>query len=320
MTSQQIDYVLTLAEELSFSRASQRLYITQPSLSQFIKNLESELHTQLFDRSSSPIRITPTGEAYTKAAKKIKAIEEELTNQIADLTNLQTGILNIGTSPFRASCLLPKSIAAFHKKYPGVLLHVIENQMSDLEEATLEGSLDLYLGTGPFDENFFHAESLVEEQLYLAVPPDSPINKELEIYQISIQDIKLDSVNLHKTPALNLSLFREEQFIFQQQGQKLFSQATELCHSADFMPNIILYSERLETAFSWVLAGIGVTFLPDFLIRFGNYEKHPIYYKLNHPLATRHLCIAYKKNRYLSRAALEYIIVLKQLIGYGTWH
>jgi DNA-binding transcriptional LysR family regulator len=154
MTSQQIEYLLILAEERSFSKASQRLYVTQPSLSQFVKNLENELHTQLFDRSTSPIRLTPSGDAYVKAAKKIKSIEEELNNQIADLTNLQSGQLNIGTSPFRASCLLPKSIAEFHKKYPGVELHINENQMIDLEEATLEGMLDLYIGTGPMKTSF----------------------------------------------------------------------------------------------------------------------------------------------------------------------
>jgi len=319
MTSQQLEYVLTLAEEKSFSKASQRLFVSQPSLSQFIKNLENELHVQLFDRSSSPIRLTPSGEAYVKAARKIKAVEEELNNEIADLTNLQTGELNIGTSPFRASCLLPKSLATFQKKYPGVGIHICENQMPDLEEAALEGRLDLYLGTGPFDESLFHAEALAEEQLYLAVPVDSPINKGLEAYQVNAFDIKSDSVNLHRTPSVELSQFKSEQFIFQQQNQKLYSLAREICLADNFEPNVILYSERLETAFSWVLAGIGISFMPDFLIRFGNYEKHPVYYKLKHPSATRHLCIAYKKNRYLSRAAMEYIVVLKQLIGFGTW-
>lgn len=319
MTSQQIEYVLILAEEKSFSKASQRLFVTQPSLSQFIKNLENELCTQLFDRSTSPIRLTPSGEAYVRAAKKIKSIEEELNNQIADLTNLQTGELYIGTSPFRASCLLPKSISAFHKKYPGVSIKICENQMSDLEEATLAGNLDLYIGTGPFDERLFHAETLAEEQLYLAVPQDYKINEGLENFQVNDYDIKMDTVKLNRTPPVDLSLFKSEQFIFQQQSQKLYSLAKEICLASKLDPNILMYSERLETTFSWVLAGIGLSFIPDFLIRFGNYEKHPVYYKLKGPSATRNLCIAYKKNRYLSRTAKEYIIVLKQLIGCGTW-
>lgn len=319
MTSQQIEYVLVLAEERSFSKASQRLYVTQPSLSQFIKNLENELCTQLFDRSTSPIRITQAGEAYIEAAKKIKVIEDDLKQRLADLTELKAGVLKIGTSPFRASCLLPKSIAEFHKMYPGVSIQILEKQMADLEKAAFEGVIDLYLGTGPFDNNLFHAESLAEEQLYLAVPADNPLNQELEFYQISDYDIKLDNTKLHRTPEVDLYRFRSEKFIMQQQSQKLNPITMDICHSAGFEPNVILISDRLETAYSWTLAGIGITFLPDFLIRFGNYNKHPVYYKINHPKASRHLCIAYRKNRYLSRASIEYISVLKQLIGYGTW-
>lgn len=319
MTSQQIVYVLTLAEEKSFSKAAQKLYVTQPSLSQFIKNLESELCIQLFDRSTSPIRLTPAGAAFVDAARRIQAIEEELNNHITDLSNLKTGDLRIGTSPFRASCLLPKSIAEFHKIYPGVKIHILEEKMSELEKAALEGSIDLYLGTGPFDNKLFHAENLAEEQMYLAVPVDCPINNDLEAFQISDHDIKLDNVKLNKTRPVDLSLFAAQQFILQKQGQKLYSLAFDICNDSGFNPDVILFSERLETAFSWTLAGIGLSFIPDFLIRFGNYLKHPVYYKLKYEKASRHLCIACRKNRYLSRVAIEYIAVLKRLIGCGTW-
>lgn len=319
MTSQQIEYVLILAEEKSFSKAAQRLYVTQPSLSQFIKNLEKELHTQIFDRSTSPIRLTQAGEAFIISARKIKAIEEELNQQIADLTNLKTGALRIGTSPFRASCLLSKSIAKFHELYPGITIHIFEEMTHKLEESTMEGRIDLYMGTGSFDESTFHAEELAKEQLYLAVSPDSPLNSGMEAYQVTDHDIKLDTAKLHRTPAVDLSAFQSGQFIFLRQNQKLYATASEFCLSAGFNPFIILFSERIETAFSWTLAGIGCTFIPDFLVKFGNYEKHPIYYKLSHPKATRSLYIAYKKNRYLSRVTIEYIALLKQLIGYGTW-
>lgn len=319
MTSQQIDYVLTLAEERSFSKAAARLYVTQPSLSQFIKNLENDLCAPLFDRSTSPIRLTPAGNVFIEAAQRIKLIEDELNHQLADLTNLKTGDLKIGTSPFRASCLLPKSIAEFHTKFPGVKIHILEEKASDLDKAVIDGCIDLHLGTGPFDENLFHNEELAEEQLYLAVPSACPINDSLKEYQVSANDIKMDTANLHRTPAVDVSLFRSEKFIIQKQGQKLYDIASEICRDASFEPDVILYSERIETTFSWTLAGIGLTVIPDFLIRFGNYSKHPVYYKLNHPKATRSLCIAYKKNRYLTRVSIEYIAVLKRLIGHGTW-
>lgn len=318
MTSQQIEYVLTLAEEKSFSKAAQKLYVTQPSLSQFIKNLEKELHTQIFDRSTSPIRLTQAGEAFVKAARKIKAIEDELNQQIADLTNLKIGELRIGTTPFCASCLLPKSIAKFHEFYPGITIHIIEQATHNLEEALMDGSIDLYIGTGSFNETIIHTEKLAVEQLYLAVSPKNPLNNDMETFQISDYDIKMDTLKLHKTPAVDLSAFQSGHFIFPSQNHKFYATASEFCLSAGFNPYIILFSERLETSFSWTLAGIGCTFIPDSLIKFANYKNHPIYYKLNHPKSTRSLCVAYRKNRYLSRVAVEYIALLKKLIGFGT--
>lgn len=319
MTSQQIEYVLTLAEEKSFSKAATRLYVTQPSLSQFIKNLENELSTTLFDRSTSPIRLTPAGQVFIEAARKIKSIEEELSQQLADLTNLKSGDLRIGTSPFRSACLLPKSIAEFHKTYPGVSIHILEEKSSVLEKSLMEGSIDLLLGTGPFDENLYYAEELASEQLYLAVPSDYPINNELIPYQITDSDIKTDNVKLHKTPGIDLSRLSKETFIIQKQGQKLNGVISKICKDSSFAPETTLNSERIESSFAWTLAGIGISFVPDFLIRFGNHDRHPVYYKINHPLASRNIYIAYRKNRYLTSISVEYMNVLKKLIGYGTW-
>jgi hypothetical protein len=68
-----------------------------------------------------------------------------------------------------------------------------------------------------------------------------------------------------------------------------------------------------------VLSEIALTFVPDMLVRFGNYSKHPVYYKLRNEKSMKEIVVASKKNRYLSKAAKEYIITLKQLIGQGTW-
>ena len=95
MTTQQIQCIITLAEEGSFSKAAKKLFVTQPSISQLIKNMEMQLGAPLFDRSSSPIQLTPIGQAYYDAAKKILSTERELENRISDINNLKTGSLTI---------------------------------------------------------------------------------------------------------------------------------------------------------------------------------------------------------------------------------
>ncbi len=316
MTSQQLEYILALANERSFSKASQKLSISQPALSQFVKNLETELDIQLFDRSTTPIKLTYAGELYVNAARKIQTILTELNNELSDLTVLIKGKLTLGTIPFRASCMLPKSIVAFRKKYPGVDIHIVENEEANLESFLSECSLDLCILSGSINNKLLQTEILAQEQLYLAVPSDSPFNNGKEAFQLSAKDIIYDSPSLFQTQSLDLSVCVKEHFVLIQDDETI---ASELCQFPEFNDQNTIYTDRIETAFSWTLAGIACSFIPDTLIRFGNYQKHPVYYKLNTSFAKRDIMVAYKKNRYLSRAASEYILILKQLIGCGTW-
>jgi DNA-binding transcriptional LysR family regulator len=319
MTTQQIEYILALSDEKSFSKAAQKLYVSQPALSQFVKNLESELNVLLFDRSTCPIKLTYAGELYVYAARKIQAILTELNNQFTDLSNVDIGQLTIGTTPFRASCLLPKSIAAFRQKHPGVHIHIIENKESVLESFLLGSRLDICIMSGPVDNNMLHSETLAQERLFLAVPPDSPINKGKEVYQVTAEDIQTDTRHLYQVSPIDLSFFVKEIFVLLHQDQSIPSIVFELSQMSEFNSEATLYTDRIETAFSWTLSGIACSFIPDTLIRFGNYERHPIYYKINNSFANHDIVVAFKKNRYFSRAASEYILLLKQLIGYGTW-
>ncbi len=316
MTSQQLEYIIALADERSFSKASQKLLISQPALSQFVKNLETELKIQLFDRSTTPIKLTYAGELYVNSARKIQNILTELDNELTDLTLLNKGKLTIGTIPFRASCMLPKSIVAFRKKYPGVDIHILENEEANLEALLTESRLDLCILSGSLHNKLVQTEVLAQEQMYLAVPIDNPFNYGKEAFQLSPKDIIYDSASLLLSKSLDLSVCAKEHFVLLQGDETISSQ---LCQFPEFNKQNTIYTDRIETAFSWTLAGIACSFIPDTLIRFGNYQKHPVYYKLNTSFAKRDILVAYKQNRYLSKAASEYILLLKQLIGCGTW-
>lgn len=319
MTSQQLEYVLILAEERSFSKAAQRLFVTQPSLSQFIKNLEAQLNIQLFDRSTSPIGLTLAGQAYVDAARQINNIETSLKNQIADITNLKTGILSLGTDAFRASCLLPKSISVFKEKHPGIHIKMIENNQQELENNIIDGSLDLLIGTGDYDDRLYQAEVLAEEKLYLAISESNPICNTLHEYQLTAEDIQTESDVFVNAKPLPLSILKDQNFILLNRSQAYNTTCIDLCQSYGFAPNTVLYTDHMETAFAWTNNNLGLSFIPDTLIYYGNYSDHPKYFKIEHPLATQKIDIVFKRNRYLTHAATEYIRILKQLIGHGTW-
>ena len=105
MNTKQLQYVLTLYQEGSFSRAADTLNITQPSLSQYIKKIEREIGLELFDRTNGDVRITDAGRVYIEAGKKILDIEHQMENSFTDLASYKTGSLIIGAAPYCAASM-----------------------------------------------------------------------------------------------------------------------------------------------------------------------------------------------------------------------
>lgn len=97
-----MEYVYAVYQELSFSKAAQRLFITQPALSNKIKKIELQIRMPLFDRSTTPISLTAAGRAYINAAEKIMAIEKDLELQLAELSINHSGSISVGGAAFFA--------------------------------------------------------------------------------------------------------------------------------------------------------------------------------------------------------------------------
>lgn len=324
MTTQQIQCIITLAEEGSFSKAAKKLFVTQPSISQLIKNMEMQLGALLFDRSSSPIQLTPIGQAYYDAAKKILSTERELENRISDINNLKTGSLTIGTTPFRGSCMLPKSFAAFSKKFPDVKLDVITDNVKELQNLLLSGEIDICIEATDFDTELFYTEDLATEHYYLAVSKENPFNETHKEQQLKTSDIFSDSSALYNNKEISLSDCLNESFIVLDTKNNDPDITVDLFQHMKQIPQINLRCYNIETMFHWVNSNLGMGIIPDTLIRFGNFENHPIYYKIKEPkgcfgITEKKIVVAYSKKHFLTQTAPIYIDLLKQLIGQGTW-
>ncbi|HWT76976.1 MAG TPA: LysR family transcriptional regulator [Mobilitalea sp.] len=319
MTPSQIEYMLVLAEERSFSKAAKRLNVTQPSLSQLIQNLEGQLDVQLFDRSTCPIRLTQAGEIFVDAALKMKLEEKNMMKRLSDLQELKTGSLKIGTTPFRASCLLSKSIAAFQKRYGGVAVSVVEGNLPELEAGIINGTLDLVICPTPSSTSGYHIEELATEKVYLALTKDNPLNEALKEYRLMAEDIRVNSPKLFTTKPVPFSAFANEKFILLEHSEYDEQLITSLCDKSNMEPRGTLCTKHIETAFSFALSGLGAALIPDTYIRFGNIAAHPFYYEIDDKRTEQKLVLISKRNSYLSKAAKEYCLILKQLISIGTW-
>ena len=145
MNLKQAHYIRTIAQEGSITAAAKKLYISQPSLSQMLKQVEAELGVSLFDRSVSPFRPTFAGEKYLQTAGIILAASQRLETQIQAIREENSGRLRLGISVQRAMQVLPLALPWFMAQFPHVLLEITERGSAHLEELVLQGQVDLAL-------------------------------------------------------------------------------------------------------------------------------------------------------------------------------
>lgn len=159
-------YVEAVAEERSFTRAAERLYVAQPSLSQAIRALENELGAALFTRGGRAVALTPAGEKYLSWAKNVLRTEERMR---ADLSAAPGGLkkLCIGTSAYRSKALFPAAIRAFCQIRPNCRVELFERNQSDMMALLDEGKIDMIVDLPPAEG--YQTALIAEERILFAV-------------------------------------------------------------------------------------------------------------------------------------------------------
>src|SRR6478735_560245 len=145
MQFQQLMYFVAVAETRHFTRAAEEVHVSQPSLSQQIKALESELGAELFSRARGNIALTDAGEALRPLPRRILADADTGRHEGQELAQLRRGRVRLGATPSLCTGLLPDVLRAFHDRHPGIRLLLEEGGSLDLVRGLARGALDLAL-------------------------------------------------------------------------------------------------------------------------------------------------------------------------------
>lgn len=305
------NYVYEVYKEKSFSKAARNLYVSQPSLSAKIKKIEEKLGFPIFDRSTSPLSLTKSGEVYIEAAEKIFDIEKNFENYINNLNDLKTGTLSVGASNLFAAYILSTLIARFKEKFPDVTVQLTEGNTIQLETLLSNNTLDFVIDNHHFDETLYNKELYCEEDILLAVPKQFDVNNSLEPYQISYQSIKNQEYMGDDFPSVPLEMFRDIPFIMLKSGNDTRIHGDRLCSAAGFHPNIILELNQQATAYMASSTQLGATFISDILVAQLPSPENLVYYKLDGSDAKRQVYFYYKKNKYKTRAMEEFLNLMR---------
>lgn len=301
MNTKQLQYVLTLAHEGSFSKAADILNITQPSLSQYIKKIEREIGLELFDRTNGDVRITDAGRVYIEAGKRILDIEHQMENSFTDLASYKTGSLIIGAAPYRAASMLPAIASSFQSLHPGMHLIVREGTTAELVEGMEHGEYDLALTLLPIDKRLFNYELVVEEELILAVPSSYP-------------SFSTTIVNGRKHPAVEASVLNGKSMVMLTDAQFMQKQLENLLLDRHLKVSVSAIVKSLEAQIEFVKAGVGMALMPSGIERFCN-DSSVTFYSFTDLLPKREVVVMWRKEQKLSKTAEE----LKEVIHSIQW-
>lgn len=275
----------TVAEHLSFTKASEILHITQPTISKMVKNLEEELNITLFHRSPK-IQLTDVGEILYKQAKEILILFENIESELEDITTLKKGVIKIGIPPIVGASFFPKLIGEFKKIYPNIEIQMVEVGSKKIESLVNEGVLDIgVVCTLPAEKENFNMFSFVKSPLVLIVNSD------------------------HKLAQRKIVRYKElknEPFILYRKDFSLYDVIINRCIKNNFYPKIVCESSQRDFIVEMVAENIGVSLLDE--KTYTQIAVKPIKaIKLEEPNIYLHLFVIWKKNRYISFASREWL-------------
>jgi DNA-binding transcriptional LysR family regulator len=246
MELRHLRYFIAVADELSFSRAAERLRIAQPPLSQQIQALEQELGVKLFDRKSRPLQLTPAGRAFLEEARATLLQLERAVHKTRAIDQGQSGALTIGFTGSIANSIFPEILLAFRRQNPDIKLIMQEEKTALILQKLRERQMDiifLYSYREAWEDTSFQMTILAQEPLVLVLPKDHRL---AERTTLSLKDIEEEEFIM---PLHNVSGGLSEQIYF-------------LCSQAKFEPKVSQTALFMVTILGLVAGGTGISILP----------------------------------------------------------
>jgi DNA-binding transcriptional LysR family regulator len=246
MNLRQLECFVAAAEEGSFTRAARRVGISQPSLSQHIRALESELDGLLFDRLPRSVSLTPAGRTLLPEARvAVRAVERGWQNARSVLA-LEAGELEIATVLSLAVGLLPRHIRVWHERHPNVAIRLHEfRHRTLLEDAVQQGIADFALGPRPVRRWDGPLEVVGWEEFVLVGATSEPLAQR--------RSISLDDV-------------RDHDWVLYHPDHGLAGVVDEVCRQAGFRPHGTVRTSQAEGAVRLAAAGLGIALVPDNIV------------------------------------------------------
>ncbi|WP_371362597.1 HTH-type transcriptional regulator GltC [Sporomusa rhizae] len=282
-------YFYTIVEEGNISNASKRLNIAQPALSRQMKQLESALGAQLFERGSRRIRLTEAGQLLRARVEQILGLVDGTMKEMTEFNSGLGGTISIGTVTTSGFTLLPNLISRFHSLYPNVTFQLWEGDGFRILELLDNGVIEVGILRAPFDSEIYESITLPDEPLVIAMKKDKCYCGE------DPENVRLIELN-------------NQPLIIPLRWKNLF---VDWCAKAGFTPKIVCISDGIVLNILWTKVGIGMALVPkstEGLIS----DSALTYKKIIEPTVSTQTVIVWLRNRKLSASSKHFLELLRE--------
>lgn len=292
---------LTLAELKNYSLAADNLYMNQSTLSKHIKAMEEEFRCPLFERTSRRVELTEFGEKMLPIAEKISVLQyeyETLTYHYLKGTDTVLEIASIPAIPYYG---ITDLLVNFQKKFPNIQINIQEADSLILRKWLEEKRCEIAF--------------LRDSSLYT----HSVLKQEIELEKIPYSKDRLVAVlpnthSLSKRKFIELSELEHEKFALIKQSTMPYNFCMQLCERSGFIPNVVFTSHNIETILDFIVKSDSVSLLFFNHIQYFNHLPYTEYLTVIPicPEVYTEICISYKKDGSLSKAAMEFLKYIKR--------
>ena len=285
MDFDQLETFLEVARHMSFSRAAERRFRTQPAISSQIRALEEEVGARLFDRSGGKVAITAAGKVFQEYAEQTLQARKTMLVTVAEMERVPRGEIVVGANEATCLHILPEVFAEFKKQYPEVGVQISRLERAKILESIIDNSVDFGIVSTPVQDKRLTVVNIHRDELVIIVPPGHPLSRKKQAGVAEVAQFPLLLPKVGRTRDALESLFDDRRLKPKIAMELDSSELLKRFVAANVGVGFIAHSNVMEDVKAGALAAIPMA---DASIR-------------------RDLALVFRKDKALSRAALAFI-------------
>lgn len=243
---QQLQVFVTVAEKKNFTRAAEKLHMTQPAVSQYIRQLEEEIGTRLLERTNKYVRLNKAGEIVYHHAKEILGIYTKMQHLVDDLIHQTKGSLSIGASFTFGEYVLPQLIAQLRHTYPDIQASVLIGNTAKIADLVMAHQLDIGIVEGAFEGKQLKERKFAKDAMYIIASANHVLAKQDKVTQADLE---------------------KEMWIIREQGSGTREATISMLQDIGISPKEQMTFSSTQSIKQAVEAGLGITLLSKWAVQ-----------------------------------------------------